>query len=84
MSNLVTCIRKGKALVVSQSQFMDYFTDNFSAELITKEQYQKAKAKELKERLCMNSNCRVVLNIYEPAYCMNCEDFNQHEYHVEE
>lgn len=80
----VYCIRKGKALVVTQTQFVEWFTDNFSAELITKEEYQIAKAKELDERHCMNSNCRVVLNIHEPAYCMNCEHENQHQYHVEE
>ena len=62
MSNLVTCIRKGKALVVSQSQFMDYFTDNFSADLITKEEYQIAKAKELKDA---NSNLHPIFqNIF--------------------
>ncbi len=44
----VYCIRKGKALVVTQTQFVEWFTDNFSAEMITKKEWQDAKAKELR------------------------------------
>jgi len=60
MSKLVYCIRKGQALAVSQKQFLDWFTDNFSAEMITKKDYQDLKAKELQ-----NSNLHPIFqNIF--------------------
>lgn len=43
---LIYCIRKGQALCVTQDQFLDWFTDNFSAELITKEKYLELKQRQ--------------------------------------
>ena len=78
----VHCLRMGKPFAVTTNQFNDWFTDNQSAEIISKETYLDARELQLQKgkTICLSTYCNQELTIHDNGYCADCVDFQKMEY----